>query len=298
MKLTNRYNLPVAMVHAIEAMQYDPRERDPKRIGITQLISNPLPRMLMLKYYDQIEEDISDHIWRIAGSGMHEVLSRADKNKKSAQNFIEEKLEQKVGDWTVVGKLDHYDSSELTVSDYKITSIWSVRFGEHTEWEEQLNPYAWLLRRCGFEVNKLQICALLKDWRKGERAKDPGGYPPIPFQVIPVKLWPLHKQEAFIQQRLEVYENALKVAVEDLEVCSPKERWAKKDVFAVVKNALKKSSRNLDTLEEAQAWAAENIKGKDTFRIDKRPGEDLKCMEYCPVKNFCKHGKTLRDSDE
>ncbi len=289
MKLTNKYDLPVAMVHAIESLQYDPRDRDPKRIGITTLISNPLPRMLTLKYYDQIQEDISDHIWRIAGSGMHEVLSRADKNKKSAQNFIEEKLEQKVGDWTVVGKLDHYDSSELTVSDYKITSIWSVRFGEHTEWEQQLNPYAWLLRRCGFEVNKLQICALLKDWRKGERAKDPRSYPPIPFQVIPVKLWPLHKQEAFIQERLDVYANALKVAVEDLEVCSPKERWAKEDVYAVVKNANKTSSRNLATLEEAQAWAADNIKGKDTFRIDKRPGEDLRCQEYCSVNKFCKY---------
>lgn len=271
---------------------YDPRDKDPKRIGITTLIGNPLPRMLQLKHWDELEEDVADHIWRIAGSGMHEVLSRANQSKKSANMLIEQKIEQKVGDFTIVGKLDHYDASELCVSDWKITSIWSVKFGKHDEWEQQLNPYAWLLRRCGFEVNKLQICALLKDWRKGE-SKRTSGYPEIPFKVIPVKLWTLQKQESFIQERIAVYRNALTVPVEQLSVCTPEERWAKSDVFAVYKNSNKTASRLLETHQDALQWAAANITGKDVSRIEKRPGEDLRCLEYCTVKQFCKHGKTL-----
>lgn len=611
MRLTNKYNLPSSFVNAVSGLIYDPRESDPNRISITSLINNPLPKLLALKHWDEIEEDVSDHIWRIFGSAAHYVLAQIDKDKEKSKNhLIEQKIEETVNGIKVVGKLDLYDNSTKSVEDYKFTclplsaealtkngwkkynelkigeniltydfekdetiwspllkinfyenaktlklksksfeiectpnhkwfieqisnyknkkyitkkiietknfksnqnvitaakcnnkkeidisneeaeligwlitdggmdwknkrgayicqskepykteiqnkfkywfksvsirtkgwknpififrldtnkirnlfnklnivnkedllvlvskmdssgrvsmlnamskaegyflngklynwcqkpgivldlfqilmtlegkrlslpvlnkgcyyfkplrtrylcttsrktgkpifsdneiknqpvwcpttkynswitrfngiititgnSIWSVKFGEHEEWEKQLNPYAWLLRKAGFEVNHLQINAILKDWRKSECLKYQD-YPEIPFKVIPVKLWTFEEQQAYVEERVEIYKESLKMPIEEVPICSSKERWAKEDVYAVYKNNNKTASRLLETSEAAEEWANKNLSTKDTYRIDKRPGEDLKCVSYCSSAPYCSYWK-------
>lgn len=292
MKLTNKYNLPISLVHAIENLCYDPRGADPKRLSVTKLINNPLPNLLNIKHWDEIEEDASEHIWRVAGSAMHWVLAQSEKDKeKSKTRLIETKLEEKIDDFTIVGKLDLYDESTSEVQDWKFTSVWSVQFGEHEEWEQQLNPYAWLLRKCGFKVEKASINALLKDWRKSELLKY-ADYPKIPFVNIPVKVWPFEQQQEFIEHRLEIYKEALKTPINELNYCNDKERWKKSDGFAVYKNENKaRAARVLETAEEAEQYIKDNTNGKDKFNIVKRPGVDLKCTEYCSVNQFCNYYK-------
>ena len=286
MKLTNNFNLPSNLVEAIKKTIYDPRDRDPKRVGITTLISNPLPKLLAIKHWDDIEEDVSNHLWRILGSSVHSTIENLGKH--NTNTFTEQKLELEIDGITVVGKLDLYDISELSVEDWKVTSVYSIIFGKHKEWEEQLNPYAYLLRIKGYEVNKLVINAFLRDWRDGESKKNPQ-YPEIQFKTINVKQWPMQKQEEFLRERVRIYKEALAMPIDQVAICSPEERWAKEDVFAVVKNANKTASRLLPTLEEAQEWASKNIDKKDKFRIDKRTGEDLRCQRYCSSNKFCKY---------
>jgi hypothetical protein len=191
---------------------------------------------------------------------------------------------------TVVGKLDLYDGDELSIEDWKFTSLWSVKFGEHSEWEEQVNPYAWLLRKAGFPVEKAQINAIIKDWRRGESLKYPD-YPKVPFVKIPVKLWSFEEQQAFVEHRVEVWKNALQTPIEQLPYCSPKERWKSEDSFAVYKNTNKTASRVLGTMEQAEQWAKDNITAKDKYRIDVRLGLDRKCTEYCLCNKFCNYYK-------
>ncbi len=285
MKLTNKFGLPDTLYNAIKCLIYDPRESDPNRISITTLINNPRPRILSLKHWDEIEEDASDHIWRILGSGIHDIIEKMSK-ANSLNTLSEEKLTAEVGGMTVVGKLDLYDGTLCSVEDWKVTSIWSVTFGEHEEWERQLNPYAWLLRKAGFDVKRLQINAILKDWRRGESYRG-GDYPPIPFKTIPVKLWTFEQQQDFVEHRVEIFKEARKTPIEDLPICSDTERWKKDDQYAIYKAKGKKASRVLDTANEAEAWAKENIDAKDGYRIEKRDGGDLKCQEYCTVNKHC-----------
>ncbi len=291
MKLTNKFNLPQSFVNCVESLVYDPRESDPNRISITSLINNPLPKLLSTKHWAELEEDVSEHIWRIFGSAAHYVLAQIDKDKEKSKNhLIEQKITEVVDGITVVGKLDLYDAKTTAVEDYKFTSIWSVKFGKHEEWEKQLNPYAWLLRKAGFEVNKLQINAVLKDWRKSEGLKYED-YPPIPFKVIPVKLWTFEEQQKFVEERVAVYKKALATPLNELVVCSPEERWKKDDEFAVYKNTNKTASRLLETAEQAEDWITQNKKGNESYKIVKRPGIDLKCTEYCAAAKYCTYYK-------
>ena len=286
MELTNKYKLPEAFANLIRGMNYDPRDRDPKRVSITTLIGNPLPRILAVKHWDELTEDVSEHIWRVLGSSVHEVLSGAD--KKTNNLLVEEKLTEVVDDITIVGKLDMYDGATKSVEDWKVTSVWSIQFGDHEDWENQLNSYAWLLRKLGFEVNGLKINAILKDWRKGESYKY-NDYPQCPFVSINVKLWTFEQQEAYIKERVAIYKQAISLPIEEVPVCNAKERWAKETTYAVMKNNNKTASRVLETAKEAEDWILANTDGKSQYRVEVREGEDLKCLEYCSPACHCRY---------
>ena len=69
----------------------------------------------------------------------------------------------------VNGKPDLFEINQGHLMDYKYTSVWSLIYsGEEgkIEWERQLNCYAWLLRKSGYTVNKLDIVVILRDWSK------------------------------------------------------------------------------------------------------------------------------------
>jgi hypothetical protein len=296
MRLTNKFNLPQSFVNCVESLVYDPRESNPNRISVTSLINNPLPKLLSVAHWDELEEDVSDHIWRIFGSAAHYVLAQIDKDKeKSINHLIEQKITEVVDGITIVGKLDLYDANTQAVEDYKFTSIWSVKFGEHEEWEKQLNPYAWLLRKAGFEVKSLQINAVLKDWRRGESLKD-SDYPKIPFKVIKVDLWSFEEQQKFVEERVALYKAALSAPLNQLEVCNEKERWHRPDTYAVYKNSNKRAEKLFDNEAEAEEYANRletASKGKDKFYVAKRVGVDGKCTDYCTPNRFCRYYQAI-----
>ena len=73
-----------------------------------------------------------------------------------------------------------------------------------------------------------------------------------------------------------------------LPLCTPEERWAKPPKFAVMKNQNKRATKLFDTEEEAQSFIDFHSRNsKDKFFIEKRPGTDGKCSEYCSVCEFC-----------
>lgn len=288
MKLTNKNNLPQTYFDVVKGLIYDPRESDPNRISITTLINNPRPKLLTVRNWDKLEEDVSEHLWRILGNAAHYVLSRIDESKTSLNRLVETKIEEKVGDITIVGKLDLYDDTTKFVEDYKITSVWSVQMGDHEDWEQQLNCYVWLLRKAGFEVKGAQINAILRDWREGEKLRY-NDYPSIPFKVVKVNLWSFEEQQAFVEHRIEIYKDAKDRPEEELPLCSPTERWAKPTEYAVYKGENTKATRVLETAEEAEQYIKHNQSAKAQFKIVERPGTDIKCTRYCTANKFCSY---------
>jgi hypothetical protein len=282
MLLTNQYLLPQSFYDVINSLVYDPTESDPKRIGVTTLINPPRQRLLTVRHWDELEEDISDSIWRILGEAAHYVMSKAENEHR----LIEEKITHDIDGITIVAKPDSYDDKTKAIEDFKVTSIWSFKFGAKLEWEKQLNCYAWSLAKFGLEVKSIHINAILRDWSKGEmlRYRD---YPKIPFQKIDINLWSFEEQEKFIKEKVKEYKIALNLDDDELPLCDEKARWKTEDVYAVYKNTNKTATKLCTSEEEAKQYILEIGETKDKYRIEKRPGIDKKCVDYCICNKVC-----------
>lgn len=291
MKFTNRFNLPDTIFQAIVNDSYDFKPSQ-DAISVTALIDSPKIRQLRLKHADEIEEDVSECLWRLLGQAVHTVLERAD----SVEQLREERLFEDVDEMKVSGKFDVYDGTSKKVCDYKVTSVWSVVYNPagKREWIAQANIYAWLLRRAGFEVRGLEIHAILRDWSKRDALKG-GNYPHIPFVVIPLEMWSDDRTTDYIRQRAELHRLCNSLDPDEFE-CTPEERWADPERFAVYSKTKtgtwkSRADRVFDTLEEAELYCTQEMK------IERRPGCDRRCAEYCNVSEFCNYwqNKTIQE---
>lgn len=278
MIVTNINNLPEPLVRAVTR---HPRERIPGRISVSELIQPPQLRALSVKHDSELSEDASDRLWSLMGTLLHGVLERNAKGLKDT--ISEEALEAEFAGWTLVG---HYDLSELVLdgellTDWKLTSVWSVKDGVKTEWEQQLNCYAELIRRAGREVSQLQIVAVGRDWSKNKAKFDPG-YPQQQVKVMAVPLWSPVETAEFIRERVALHQAAEKGTWPD---CTEEERWARPTQWALMKKTQKKAVKLFDKKEHAYERLTEMIKG--AYEVVERPGANVRCDAYCAVANVC-----------
>lgn len=285
--LTNIHNLPESICNAIAQDPYDGPQGDLSTISVTTLIAPPKIRMLKERHKDEIQEDVSDQIWKLLGSSVHAMIERAE----TKDSLVEERLEMKVGEKTVSGKTDIYHNG--VIQDYKVTSVWSVVYAPEgkKEWETQLNCLAALYRNAGFEVNKLQVVAILRD-HQASKAKTDASYPQTAIVVIDIPLWEIDQQEAYIESRVHIHGLCEKMEDDNIPACSPEDRWQSETKYAVMKNANKRADKVFASNHEALDYMNSQDK-KLAWRVDIRLGSDKRCLEYCSVKDFCHHGRTL-----
>lgn len=286
MKYLNKHDLPRSIFEALTKETYDGPTTSQTTISTTGLSVPPRIRQLLIRYRDVIEQDASDLLWILMGNAVHEVLGRVNKKNR----IVEERLEVELGDFKISGKPDLYDKVLQTVEDYKITSVWATKEVKR-EWEEQINVNAWILRKHNYPIKGGFINAILRDWNRREAKRNPE-YPQISFKRIPIKIWTLKQQEQFIKDRLELHHTQSKLPDNELLLCTPEERWAKPEQFAVYKNKNKRATKLFDTEEDAKTFAAQLEEGsKDKIKVENRPGQDIRCMDYCLVNNFCSYYK-------
>ena len=280
MKLTNKFNLPEPLVNAVR--QREPN-RNPDQISVSSLLNPPLIRQLSLKHWEEMEDDASNRIFALMGSATHYILENIADESAMQELFLEAKL----NGVTIRGMADLIDA-DGTLSDYKITSVWSFMLGEKKEWINQLNTYAWLCAKNGIEIKKLQVVAILRDWAKSKAKFDPK-YPQCNVIVKEIKLHSIANIEKALSKRI-----ALHVATEP-EPCTPEERWAKPDQWAVKKKGAKRATKLYDNEKAAYQHLVDASGLGDAFNPEKdgnmeimyRPGEDVRCESYCSVKNWC-----------
>lgn len=271
MKTTNRYNLPEAF---FEAMKERRGSFDLNKLTVTELISPPLIRYLKILHWNELETDVSERLWALLGTAAHSVLE-----KHAPDNSLsEEILETKIGDMTIVGKMDLYVNNPEKgihnhVEDYKVTSVWSFLFAGKTEWEQQLNCYAWLLRVNGWEVEHLFINAILRDWQKSK--VNELNYPEIPFIRKEINLWTFEEQQKFVEERIELFKQAPKE-------CSDEEKWARGGEYALMQSGKKRALKLFQTEDEMKYV----ILDKDQ-KLVQRPKVYVRCRDYCPVRSVC-----------
>jgi hypothetical protein len=280
MKLTNKLDLPQAIV---DAVRNDGYTKGDATISVTGLLRPPRLAVLEKKHDAEIEEDAADRIWSLLGQAIHMIMERANR-----VGIAERRLSMEIEGWTVSGAQDLYDEAGA-LSDYKVSTVWKLIKGDMIEWERQLNMYAVLLRHHGYQVKKLQVIAILRDWSKGEADRDPL-YPQAQVVNIDIKLWEPEVALRFMRDRVILH----KQAQVRLPECSAEDRWARPNVWAVMKSGRKTAVKLYSNEDEARAHAGFD---KD-LTVVLRPGESVRCKSYCRVAKFCtQYQSSLAPSD-
>jgi len=234
-----------------------------------------------------------DMIFALFGTAVHSVLESG----QSINVTKEQRLYDTVRGWKISGAIDQYESKgkDLIITDYKVTSVWSVMFDKQ-EWVNQLNVYAYLLEKNKQRpVTNIKICAILRDWNRTQAKLKPD-YPQHPVAYIDIPLWSMKDRTKYVNDRVTAHQDARQLF--DLEdqfvLCSDKERWAKEDKWAVIKKGNKKAFRVFDNQQDAEDLVydlSDKIDvdvHKRNHDIEFRKGEYTRCKSnYCAVADFC-----------
>lgn len=275
MTLTNRLNLPSALVRAI---QNDPYTRGDSDFSATGLLKPARMCELERRHAGELVEDAADRIWSLVGQIGHTILERcsdADLTEKRLFAEIAYPPDAARPVRIISGQLDV--EHQCKILDWKFTSAWSVKDGAKEEWEQQTNIGRWLCSKNGIDVTEIEIVAILRDWSKLEARRD-WKYPQFQVAVFKIPLWPLEQTEQFITERV----HAMEMAKVELPECTAHERWAKPEKWAVMKKGRVRAIKLHDNEEKARIQA-EDEKGY----VEHRPGEDVRCEAYCRAAQFC-----------
>ena len=278
--LTNKMNLPQPIYDALNS-DYQPKEH---QYSVTTILNPTRQVILKRRYNNEIIQDCSELIYALFGTAFHSILENA---KESETQLKEEYLKQdlcvicdELKGYFLSGKADLIDVATKTIIDYKTTSTFKVLKKDFEDYRLQLLIYAWLFKQLGFEINKGEIIALLRDWQK-TKAKFDKDYPQFQVQKIQFKFTKKDFEfiENFIKERfieLKKYED---VPDEELPMCSMEERWNDGNKYIVIKKGNKRATKIHETLEEAQKHL-DNLE-KDypnVYEIQERLAEDKKCL--------------------
>lgn len=159
-------------------------------------------------------------------------------------------------------------------------------------WMAQLNIYAYLFRHIGFSVKALKIVAILKDWSKMQ-VEQGSDYPKEPIVVINVPVWSDVDCLKYIQERVALHEAARVSKDDDLPECTAEERWCRPTKFALMKKGNKRAVKLYATSFEAEVALGDK---KDHY-VEKRPGESVRCGNYCDGAEFCNQYKKALAED-
>jgi hypothetical protein len=325
MEITNHYGLPEVIVEAVRMDRYDRGVGGPKYITATELVNPPQLTKLLWKHKDSLVEDASERIWALLGQAVHSVIERAGDSPQFADRVIaEERFYAELDGWKIGGQVDIYDKGQKKLTDFKITSVWSVRGEMKAAWRRQLNLLAWLLRKNGLEVERAEIVAVLRDWSR-TKAKYDSSYPDQSVAVVEAELVDDEVIEGFISRQLAELESR------QPRECSDEERWRSGGNWAVmrgdsVKWAVMRQGRRtavrvyegedeamlhirsspdlyieerraeasdkrravkvFESLLEAEGFIAAHPEGN--FRLEGREAVYQRCESYCPVRHVCR----------
>ncbi len=215
MKLTNRNNLPDALLRAVSN---DPYNKGTCDFSITELLQPSRAWALTRRYKDDIEEDVEDRLWSLYGQIGHLILERAN-----VADLAEKRFFASIGNHSISGQIDSLMIEGGVLSDFKFTTAWGFMKGRDPkpEWTAQLNMQLELLRQNGVDAKQLRIIGLLRDHSKAS-AKKNKKYPQGMIAIQEIEMWERAKTIDFMISRIESHAKALK----ELPKCSGAETWS------------------------------------------------------------------------
>ena len=281
MKLTNKYQLPDTIINVIKRPQYSKGSAD---FSATELLNSPRIVQLKRKHWEELEEDASDMVWSLFGTAVHNILQHG----KGENHIVEERLHISINGWNLSGAIDLQEVKEdgIHISDYKTVSAWAAQ-NVKADWTYQLNIYAHLVETVKkIPVTGLSIVAIIRDWTARDTKRE--GYPQAPIVTIPITLWSRDERETFIQSRLNAHASAMFEADTEgsLPECTPIEMWERPSTWAIKKEGGVRAKSVHSTKEEAELNLTKG------YSIEHRPGERVRCANYCQVAPWCSQYQT------
>ena len=289
MIITNKLNLPDAFVKAIQ----NSRHNADKCLSATTLLKGTKEIILTDRHFDEIEVDAADEVWAVFGTAVHSILEHQEDEAFKEESFSVPVWEG--SEWKITGKVDRYDMKNETIEDWKTASVWKVIYKDFEDWRIQGLIYAWLLKKSGLNVRHIRFVALLKDFSKTEAKRNPD-YPQTPVYIYEYDVndnWLVDAEMRAQKKAMSVIENYEKTD-DEIEPCTPEERWTTPAKWAVMKEGRKTAVKVCTTEEEAQNFIEDLEKDKDKHFVEERKGQDKKCADYCPCAPFCSYYKALK----
>lgn len=291
--LTNKCNLPEPIYNFLKS-DYQPKE---KQYSVTTILNPTRQIILKRRYNSAIDQDCSDLIWAMLGTAFHLVLE----NSKAGDNQLQEEylkqelscLDDRLKGYYLSGKADLLDIKQKKIIDYKTTSSFKFIKKDFEDYRLQLLIYAWLFKKIGYEVNKGEIVAILRDWQRS-KAKFDKSYPQLQVQTITFEFTDKDFEdiEIYIKNRfleIKAYEDK---PDEELPDCTMEERWASPTIYAIKKFGNKRAIKLYENKKEAITHLKKlNADFGDIYEIEVRESCDGRCENYCSCNAFCSYYK-------
>lgn len=289
MKITNNFNLPNSLVRAVENHNHKGGDYSASQLG-----KSPREYWLNKRHSDKLTSDVSDNIWALFGTAVHYVLEKSATKDQLTEQYMSTEIEGK----TFSGTSDCLEQNEngYTVIDYKTTSVWSIVYKDRIiEWEKQLNAYAYLFNKSGFNITEIKVIAILRDWQKS-KAKFDSNYPKSQVVEITIPVWEQEVQYLYIRDCIKNSEVYNDCPDNELPLCTDKELWKSPAKYAIMKEGRKSAVRVLDSNDDAiQFIEDKQLDNKHT--IVERKSKAKKCL-YCNCTAVCDQYKTMSENGE
>jgi len=276
MRITNKYNLPTELIKIVELNE---RRPEPHRYSVTELLKPIKEIILWRRYYDIINQDISELVTAAFGTAFHTMMESV------STGGTEERVEREISDG--VSLSGRYDKLEnYTLYDYKTTSVWKYQNGDFSDYKKQGLMYAWLLRKNGLYVDKLVFYMFLKD-HSLSRKRFQTDYPDTAFGIYEHTISAINMVEIenYITERIKLIEFYLEYKDDELPYPTHAESWYTGDKYAVMKNGSTRAVKLCDTRAEAEKYL------KDGMYIEVRYGEHLKSYFSEFFRNYVMYKK-------
>ena len=284
----NSHNLPDRILRVIQG-KYKEHKPELNRLSITDLIDNPLPRILYINHWDDIVRDYSDMITMVQGIALHSRYEMCATDDEDAERKFEDvivvpKERVAVGQpdgIIVVGKADSYFDG--TILEVKQTGVYGPKY-RLDKWTKQMNSYAWQRRMRKQEVNELLVDIWYRDWKQGNvHWRD---YPPIPYECISLDLWDFETQDKYIHSQVQRHlSHPVFDKPEQYErPCSDEQRGIRWEAY---KGKNKTPTKVGSTYEEVNNYCIEWNKGSKKESFDIRKSEPIFCVRYCKARSIC-----------
>lgn len=266
----------------------------------------------------EMETDFINHLFSVGGNNGTQSLSELLMQMRQDRYIVEKRFRYVTKSGKIVtGGIDLYDRETNTLHDYKTTSVYSWiyrnRPGSRKEdWIQQLNMYRLFMESQGFPVDRLIINLIFRDY-SNSKAKYDRTYPDK-VETMELPLLGLDIVEQMIENKISELEKYNTYSDNAIPHCNSEERWQQQDTWALRKKTNKtatkveysynaiKSAMDSEVQKLAEKDIAKGMdestaysRAKDLFVIEKREGLPNRCLQYCPVKNFCNYYQSLSE---